>query len=290
MIEYSKGDGMTVNTDSAIKAISYGRVTQKNVWHNGRTLNTNMFVYIDAGRLKMQVGEECFSLKKGDLLFVPPGRFYRPLEVSGLEYYFIHFLSGTVPAAPEGLGFRSNPLLPDGDYEFSFWGGDPNVTLNTFTPCAENGAVKDIFLKIAALNIRTNSEKLLLDCLVRQLIITVSGENRGGLTLSRNTVRLTEYIDRRYAEDISLSVLSEHFGLSKSYIARLLKNELHTTSAEYINRTRIAAACRLLLLEGSSIGEISEAVGFKDQYYFSRVFKKLRGVTPGEFRRRNRTV
>ncbi len=290
MVRYSRGDDMTVNTDGIIKAISYGRVRQKAPWHSGRTLNANLFVYVDAGRLKMQVGKEAFSLKKGDILCVPENTFYRPLEASSLEYYFIHFSADTRPAETEGLGFRSNPMLKGGDYELSVWGGDPNVRLSPLTHCAENEAVREIFVKLSSLRLRTNTDKLLLDSLVRQLIITLSADSYSGKALSRNTVRITDYIDENYFEDISLTVLSESFGLSKSYIARLFKTELHTTSAEYLSRTRIAAACRLLGFSDMQIGEISEAVGFRDQYYFSRVFRKVCGTTPGEFRKRHKSV
>jgi AraC-like DNA-binding protein len=66
--------------------------------------------------------------------------------------------------------------------------------------------------------------------------------------------------------------------------------ELSTTSADYVNRTRIANACRLLLCSDKNIREISEVVGFKSQYYFTRNFKKEIGLTPTEYKKRNLTA
>lgn len=278
---------MTINTDSTIKALSYGKVTQKAPWHSGRMADANLLVYISSGRLKMEVDGKVHTLSKGDLLCIPENIFYRPLEASRLEYFFIHFSADTSAAETEDLNLHSHTLLPEGDYGFTIWGGDPNLTLNTLTHCAESESVRDIFLKIASINIKSNRDRQLLDALVRELIITVSSESPTGTLLSRITVKIMDYIDEKYFEDISLSSLSEHFGISKSYIARLFKTELHTTSSDYLNRVRVANACRLLSFSDMSIGEISEAVGFREQYYFARIFRKLTGVSPTEYRKRN---
>ena len=64
---------MTINTDSTIKALSYGRVTQKAPWHSGRMADANLLVYISSGRLKMEVDGTACRLIKGDLLYIPEG-------------------------------------------------------------------------------------------------------------------------------------------------------------------------------------------------------------------------
>lgn len=282
-----RGEDMIINTDSRIKVLSYGRVTQKSVWHSGRSIEENLLVYVNSGELKMEVDGKAYLLGKGDLLSIPENTYYRPLEAHHLEYFFIHFSADTTKAETENLSLCSHSLLPDGDYGFSIFGGNPNLTLNTLTSCAENESVRDIFLKLSSLNIKSNRDRQLLDALVRELIIAVSDDSPSGSSLSRSTVKIMDYIDERYFEDISLSALSEHFGISKSYIARLFKNELHTTSSDHLNRVRVANACRLLCFSDMSIGEISEAVGFKNQYYFTRVFKKELGMTPSEYKKRN---
>lgn len=282
---------MKLNTDAPIKVVSYGRVSNKNSpWHIGRSINYNLFVYIESGSLKMQIGDEIFSVSKGGLLLIPGKTFYRPLAANGLSYYFIHFTADTEESVSDELHFQSNPLLPEGDYEFSYHGGTKTVTIPSVSDCSSNETVKRIFRRIAELNVRSGGEKLMLDCLGRELIIAVCEENHPEGKLSSNMVRITSFIDQMFFEDITLTSLSEKFGFSKSYIARLFKNELGTTSADYINRTRIANSCRLLLCSDKNICEISEAVGFKNQYYFTRIFKKEIGITPSEYKKRNLTA
>lgn len=237
--------------------------------------------------MKMQVGCNEYLLRKGDVICIPANTFYKPLEAEKLEYYFIHFTVDSATVNDENLHFHSNPLLPSGDFEYSFWGGSSAFVIDTLTHCAENEYVKDVFLRISSLNIRSNREKLLLDCLLRELLIYISNSFGVGVGVSGILARITDYIDQMYCGNITLAALSKKFGISKSYIARLFKNELHTTSVEYLNRVRISNACRLLLCTEKSIAQISEEVGFKEQYYFTRVFKRLYGTTPTEYKKRN---
>jgi len=93
-----------------------------------------------------------------------------------------------------------------------------------------------------------------------------------------------------YAENISLSTLSESFDLSPSYIARLFKRELNKRPSVYINGLRISAARVLLLETALSIGEIAERVGFSDLYYFSKVYKQSTGEPPSATRKKSENV
>ena len=72
--------------------------------------------------------------------------------------------------------------------------------------------------------------------------------------------------------------------LSKSYFCRIIKDELGCTFTEYVNRIRVERSKTLLRSSGMSIAEIACAVGFDDQSYYTRIFKKQVGVAPGKFR------
>lgn len=280
-------DMLAVDHGSPIRATSYGRVKkEQGAWHGGRSIRYHLLVYVVSGSVRMQVAETIHALEAGDILCIPANTFYRPLEAQGLEYFFLHFLAASAVQGEEDLHFHANPLLPSGDYEYSFWGGSSVSVIEPVTHCAENKAVKDIFLRIAALNIRSDGERLLLDCYLRELLIRMAKNLGGRGVINPAAARIAQYIDRRYREDLSLSSLADAFQLSKSYIARLFKREMNTTSVEYMNRVRTANACRLLLGSEKSIAEISQEVGFREAYYFTRVFKRQYGITPTEYRKR----
>lgn len=96
--------------------------------------------------------------------------------------------------------------------------------------------------------------------------------------------KITEYIQRNYAQDITLQSVSEYVGISPNYICKLYKNETGVNFKDYISLVRIAQAKRLLLSTNLGIGEIAEQVGFHNASYFCRVFKENVGVTALQFR------
>jgi AraC-like DNA-binding protein len=96
----------------------------------------------------------------------------------------------------------------------------------------------------------------------------------------------TAYIKEHLAEKLTLEQAAEHVYLSKSYFCRIIKDELGCTFTEYVNRLRIERSKLLLTGTGMPIAEIACAVGFDDQSYFNRIFKKQTGKAPGSYRKK----
>ena len=92
-------------------------------------------------------------------------------------------------------------------------------------------------------------------------------------------------ISRCYAEPLNLSLLANSFCISVSYLQHTFKAQTGYSIIDYLNRTRIDNAAKLLRETDLHISEISEKVGFPDYNYFSRVFKKYKSLTPSEFRK-----
>ena len=94
-----------------------------------------------------------------------------------------------------------------------------------------------------------------------------------------------EYIEENYGEDLSLDTLADHFKLSKTYINRLLKNYSGKSFLEILLKCRMEKAEDLIAQGEHKIYEIAEMVGYHDQSYFIRVFKRYYGVTPNVYKR-----
>ena len=71
--------------------------------------------------------------------------------------------------------------------------------------------------------------------------------------------------------------------MSESYLSRLFKDETGYTIGDYLLNYRIKQACLLLDDSSAKIYEVANQVGFRDQRYFSVLFKKIVGITPREF-------
>ncbi|MDF2670581.1 MAG: hypothetical protein K0R67_2887 [Paenibacillus sp.] len=96
---------------------------------------------------------------------------------------------------------------------------------------------------------------------------------------------IARYLDHHYAGDLTLQDLSDHFFLSREYISRKFKQQFGENVVDYISRIRIDKSKLLLLNPLLKIADIAQAVGYQDEKYFSKVFKKLEGVSPNEYRK-----
>lgn len=94
------------------------------------------------------------------------------------------------------------------------------------------------------------------------------------------------FIEENYHNpDFSVKKIVEHLKIDRSHFYKLFKNETGLSPVDYITQLRISQAEILLVNDRMAIKDISYAVGFSDPLYFSRVFKRLNGKTPSEFRK-----
>jgi two-component system response regulator YesN len=93
-----------------------------------------------------------------------------------------------------------------------------------------------------------------------------------------------DYIKKNYMLPITLEDVARHVYLNPSYFSRVFRNEMKCTFVSYVNKIRINASKSLLADTSLPLTDISSMVGFEDQSYFTKVFKKITGVTPGRFR------
>jgi len=96
---------------------------------------------------------------------------------------------------------------------------------------------------------------------------------------------IKNYLDDNYYKDISLCELSELVFLNSKYISELFKKEFGVTISDYLASRRIGEAKHLLLNSSMSITEISEKSGYNDPKYFAKLFKRIIGVSPTQFRK-----
>lgn len=94
------------------------------------------------------------------------------------------------------------------------------------------------------------------------------------------------YIRNRFNQELSIQSLAEQFYLSPNYLCQLFKREAGETIVEHISRQRIEYACKLLEETDMSIYQVGEKCGFNDYFYFTRIFKRYRKMTPTQYRER----
>lgn len=100
-----------------------------------------------------------------------------------------------------------------------------------------------------------------------------------------NMKKLLDYMKEHYAEPLSLTGVATHFHFNPSYLSSYFAAHNPEGFSEYLNKIRVEKAAELLRTESASISEISGMVGYSDHSYFTKVFKKLTGLSPSLYRK-----
>lgn len=102
---------------------------------------------------------------------------------------------------------------------------------------------------------------------------------------ARRMENIVSYVETYYMEDLSLEKLSNVFFLSREHISRKFKHETGMPLSKYITELRIKQAKTWLRETDKNIYSIATMLGYQDEIYFSKLFKKVVGMTPFEFRK-----
>jgi AraC-like DNA-binding protein len=113
------------------------------------------------------------------------------------------------------------------------------------------------------------------------------GETLAGNDRLEAVYHLQGHIQQHLAEPISLTGLARAASLSPSQLGRVFHRLFRTSPIEYVIARRVARASVLLTETNLAVKQVSLSVGYRDPYYFSRIFKKSTGLAPSAYRRRH---
>ncbi|MDF2925374.1 MAG: DNA-binding response regulator [Paenibacillaceae bacterium] len=120
---------------------------------------------------------------------------------------------------------------------------------------------------------------------VDDYMVRVVEQSRSHLQISSEISKAVQFIKHNYNQNISLQQVADHVNLSFGYFSNLFKKELRITFVEYLNCYRIERAKELLTRTNMKSYDIAVKVGFSPEYtYFSKVFKKMTGLNPNQYR------
>ncbi len=95
-----------------------------------------------------------------------------------------------------------------------------------------------------------------------------------------------QYIRTHLSQDLTRETIAAHVYLHPAYLSRLFKHEMGVTLSDYITSERVQAACRLLESPAIKIGAVAAQVGYPQFSYFCRVFRRVTGMSPQEYRQK----
>lgn len=234
--------------------------------------------------------------------------YYTPIKEKShrYDYSLVYVTNGSLKFTVDGMPFTLNRgcfLLrePNLQTEFSSFEDYTSCYWVQFSGSDAKKLVENLklkFLKVYDIGIHSDikerfellfKEFLINDdvfdtsvsCRLAELLTTMM---RKANAQDKHSLNSIEYIRKHYNENIDVAYLASLESKSISHYRSIFKKEFGTTPYEYILSLRINTACFYLEKSNRSIDEIAQLIGYDDQFYFSRIFKKKMGLSPLKYR------
>ncbi|KHE73115.1 helix-turn-helix domain-containing protein [Halobacillus sp. BBL2006] len=156
--------------------------------------------------------------------------------------------------------------------------------------CLEEGAQRDELFSLSEFYINfletkvTIEELFELESNVILSFLSRLNQSKRGKHYSPLVERAQKYIFQYLTEDISLTKIAEELNVHPNYLSGVFAKEVGISISQFINQQRVKQAKELLSITKYTLMEISILLGYNSQSYFTRVFKKIEGIGPKEFR------
>ena len=224
-------------------------------------------IYVTDGIFSTEIDGITYNLKKGAVVLFPPKYKYHYWGKPPSKYLCAHFTGSHAEKLLTDLGFSLEPYVLEGEFS-------PKIE-SLFDKMVEQFLTKAPFLQYS------------LACLLSEILLTIATNrvrNDGYRTLKKSI----KYIHENFTERIEVPELAKMEGLSNSRYIALFTEEMGKTPREYILDVRLGRACELLVSTDIPVGHVGTLSGYRDQYFFSKIFKKHLGMSPCDYRKQHR--
>ena len=290
-----------LNFEKIPRIISSYTVTRRTVWQIADPYH--ILIYIQDGECTIECNNSLYQLKSGDVFFIPAMQLYtrRPFGEGTCTLSYIHFTQELLGYDTEEEAARKILAIKEKiDAEVLHEGAEASVLTSAYIPThlVSHKDLLEYFDKIEKTFSKKRVEShLLSSALLFQMLTkinecTLQSLFEAGVTAALPSIphklkKAILYIRANATREITLSELSRICAVSKQQLIRYFKSELNTTPSAYITALRINRAKEMLLTQPHLLmKEIGEEVGYEDQHYFTRVFIKVTGETPSQYKYR----
>ncbi len=234
-----------------------------------RRHDSHLIIYCVAGLGHLSIGGETWRIQAGDLLCLPRGlaHSYRADEGDPWSIYWVHF-DGEL--AEQYLQFLNadHPVLRLGMHPSVVTGFSGLFSLG------RGGYPERAFIHGSA-----QLKELLTDVGWQR---SRAGSGSGARV---DMDRIEQLMRRRIDRSLRLDELAEEAGMSRYHFVRRFREQTGHSPIQYFIHLKMQYACQLLDSDTRSVKQTAAALGYDDAYYFSRLFKKVMGVSPQHYRR-----
>jgi two-component system response regulator YesN len=128
-------------------------------------------------------------------------------------------------------------------------------------------------------------EKLIDDVEIQEEINQSEAKDNSEKQANRFVDKAIDYMNENYAGNLTLTSVSDKVGVTAAYLSTLFSQNVGCGFVDYLNKVRIDRACNFLHDNQLKTYEVAYKVGFHDEKYFAKVFKKVTGLSPSQYRK-----
>lgn len=264
--KYSFQSTTRENLGLAVFNTGYQKCKSHHTW-GPATRDHFLIHYISAGKGVFNTAGKSYALSQGDMFLIFPSQVvsYIADDSDPWEYYWVGF-NGTEANRLVNLSglSKDNPLL-----RLTEVGEVKTLLLNIYnssgnSPTADANMIGYLYLFLGRL-------------------IQEHGDSRSSFGTRDYLAQALRFIQYNYAGEIGVTEIADYVGISRSQLYRAFMAYFNISPNNFLQKYRINEACSLLHNGSYTVAEIANSVGFADPLYFSRVFKKVKGMTPTEY-------
>lgn len=224
---------------------------------------------VTTGLGSYSIHEKTYRLGAGDLFLAKPNQVivYTAHPTTPWEYYWVGFNGGIAAYLVQQLPFTEDMPVVKAQQPEVLRQSLHNIYLAKGNEAHHSARMAGyLYLFLADLMQQTNKAAKKAPDLAAQYVISA-----------------IQFIQFNYSQDIGVDDIARAVGVSRSHLYRVFIASLGQSPIEYLTEFRIQEACTLLQTTNLSVAEVAYSVGFLDQFYFSRIFKKIKGVPPSQY-------
>lgn len=237
------------------------------------------------GTVDYKFNETYIRLQGGDALLFNPGVYHNEIHPSGKESHELHI--GVSNILIEGLPFNhfpnENPVLDLGIYKEEFMKKAWQLTNEFHNHDFHHELMgKGIIIEMLALILRSYSSQK-----TGITLPLIPEKEKKKQTLVNHTIY---YLENHHQDNITLEILAEMLYISPTQLSKVFRYYTGKSPINYLIEIRLKHAYELLIHTNFTIKDISEKVGYRDQFHFSKLFKKHFGLPPSKVRKKNKDI
>jgi len=281
---------LITETDEPIHYLSCGQLLSKEGFiHPNRVIDSTVFIIVNEGTLFIAQDDHKYELKKNNFITLYEKRSHWGWKKSSdkLSYFWVHFYlpkKYKYVYSHEHIKPQSNKTEQQKDINSILY------VLPETGMIDSNGKLPLLFNQLLDYGSENGGclkalQKYSLSLLLMEHTREITDSFTAVLKYKPIIIKIQRWIRSNYRKQMSVKQIADIFQYNPDYLSSEFKKQTGFSLSQFINRTRIDIAKNLLTSLNTSVKEAAYSVGFMDEKYFTRIFKKMEPLTPAEYKK-----